>query len=74
MSTDTLVGGFASTDSGVEIRILRRLFTPQEVELAMQVKMKIETSATIAERAGVEEKEIAPEMKRLADSEPPCPF
>lgn len=35
----------------------------------MQVKMKFETSATIAERAGAEGKEIAPKMNRLARSE-----
>lgn len=31
---DRLPGGFPSTDSGVEIRILRRLFSPEQAELA----------------------------------------
>lgn len=63
---DSLPGGFPPTDSGVEIRILKRLFTPREAELARQMKMKLETSATIAERVGVEEHEIAPLLKEMA--------
>ena len=30
---DNLPGGFPPTESGVELRILRRLFTPEEAEL-----------------------------------------
>ena len=32
---DNLPGGFPSTESGVELRILRRLFTPEDAELAL---------------------------------------
>lgn len=63
---DSLPGGFPPTESGVEIRILKRLFTPQEAELARQVKMKLETSATIAERVGMEEQEIAHRLSEMA--------
>ena len=31
---DKLPGGFPSTESGVELRLLRRLFTPEQAELA----------------------------------------
>ncbi|MBW1770343.1 MAG: 4Fe-4S ferredoxin, partial [Deltaproteobacteria bacterium] len=31
---DKLPGGFPSTETGVELRILRRLFTPEEAEFA----------------------------------------
>ena len=31
---DRLPGGFPATESGVELRILRRLFSPQDAELA----------------------------------------
>ena len=30
---DSLPGGYPSTDSGVELRMLGRLFTPEEAEL-----------------------------------------
>jgi len=32
---DTLPGGFPATDTGVHLRILRRLFTPEEASLAV---------------------------------------
>ena len=31
---DKLPGGFPATESGVELRLLRRLFTPEQAELA----------------------------------------
>ena len=50
---DSLPGGYPATDSGVELRILKRLFTPEEATLAQQLTMKFEASQTIAERAGM---------------------
>ena len=32
---DNLPGGFPPTETGVELRILRRLFTPEQAELAL---------------------------------------
>ncbi|MBW1798966.1 MAG: hypothetical protein JRJ21_11355 [Deltaproteobacteria bacterium] len=32
---DSLPGGFPPTDEGVELRILERLFTTEEAEMAM---------------------------------------
>jgi len=32
---DDLPGGFPSSESGVELRILKRLFSPEEAELAV---------------------------------------
>lgn len=34
---DNLPGGFPPTKSGVELRILRRLFTPEEAKLALRL-------------------------------------
>ena len=34
---DNLPGGFPRTESGVEVRILRRLFTPEDAELALHL-------------------------------------
>jgi len=36
---DNLPGGFPSTESGVELRILERLFTPEEAELALHLQL-----------------------------------
>lgn len=37
-----LPAGFPSTESGLDIRLLQRFFTPEEAELAMQLSMKPE--------------------------------
>ncbi len=49
---DNLPAGFPATDSGVELRILKRLFTKQEAKMAMSLTMFPEAAATIAKRLG----------------------
>lgn len=48
---DGLPGGFPSTDTGVEIRILKRLFSPEEAEMAMKLSLIPEEAGVIAKRA-----------------------
>jgi formate hydrogenlyase subunit 6/NADH:ubiquinone oxidoreductase subunit I len=55
---DTLPAGFPSTDSGIEIRILKRLFTPQEAEIAVALTPLPESAADIAGRMQKDEKEL----------------
>jgi len=50
---DRLPGGFPATDSGVELRILRRLFSPQDAELALHLTLLPEEARVIAYRAGL---------------------
>jgi electron transport complex protein RnfB len=47
---DDLPVGFPATESGVEIRILKRLFTPEEAELALALSAVPETVEKIRER------------------------
>jgi formate hydrogenlyase subunit 6/NADH:ubiquinone oxidoreductase subunit I len=63
---DGLPSGFPSTESGVELRILKRLFTPDEAELALKVTMKLESAAAIAERAGLSQEEAGGRLKQLS--------
>ena len=49
---DTLPNGFPSTDSGVEIKILKKIFTPEEADLFCDLKLTFETAQQIAERTG----------------------
>jgi ferredoxin len=53
---DDLPGGFPPTESGVELRILRRLFTPEEAALAVRLTLIPEFPEVTARRAkkGVE--------------------
>ncbi len=48
---DRMPVGFPATASGVELRILRRLFTPDEAWLALQLSALAEPPATIHRRA-----------------------
>src|SRR5271157_4083638 len=49
---DTLPNGFPSTPSGVEIRILKKIFAPEEAELFCDLRLTPETAVQIAERTG----------------------
>ncbi|MBW2118688.1 MAG: 4Fe-4S binding protein [Deltaproteobacteria bacterium] len=63
---DDLPGGFPSTGSGVEMRILRRLFTPEEAELALHLTLIPEESRVIARRAGIARDEADRCLKEMA--------
>lgn len=60
-------GGFPETESGVEIRILKRLFTEQEAETALSLIMMPESVSAIAQRAGKTIEELEPILKKMAE-------
>ncbi|MBN2078803.1 MAG: 4Fe-4S binding protein [Spirochaetes bacterium] len=49
---DSMPHGFPSTGDGLEIRILKKIFTPEEAAVATMMKMKFETPEEIALRTG----------------------
>ena len=49
---DTLPQGFPATESGVEIKLLKKVFTPEEADLFCDLKLTSETAEQIAERTG----------------------
>ncbi|PIE80286.1 MAG: 4Fe-4S ferredoxin [Chloroflexi bacterium] len=51
---DDLPAGYPATESGVELRILRRLFTPEHAELATHLTVLPEEARVVARRAGLE--------------------
>lgn len=63
---DRLPGGFPATDSGVEIRLLKRLFTPEEAALLIELKPLPEPVSAIAPRLGLTEKEAEEKLESLA--------
>ena len=63
---DGLPGGFPSTDTGVEIRILKRLFTQEEAELAIKLSLLPEDTGVIAKRAKKNEKDTSALLKEMA--------
>lgn len=50
---DRLPDGFAPSDTGADLRLLRRLFTPEEAELATHLTLDREPAQVIADRAGL---------------------
>jgi electron transport complex protein RnfB len=63
---DRLPNGFPRTKSNVEIRILAKIFTPEEAALVGQLTSKLETAAAIAERAGLKPSEVGSRLIALA--------
>lgn len=49
---DTLPNGFPSTKSGVEIKLLKKIFTQEEADLFCDMKLTFETAQQISERTG----------------------
>jgi len=42
--------GFPKTDSGVEIKLLKRIFRPEDAELFCDLRLEFETAQQISER------------------------
>jgi len=49
---DTLPNGFPATESGVEIKLLKKIFRPKDAELFCDLRLNFETAAQISERTG----------------------
>ena len=62
----TLPGGYPATPTGVEIKLLEKLFTPEQAELTMKLGQEPEEVQSIAARIGVDEKELAERLEELA--------
>ncbi|HDN04749.1 MAG TPA: 4Fe-4S ferredoxin [Chloroflexi bacterium] len=62
---DSLPNRFPATESGVEIRLLEKIFTPQEAALAAEMELKKEPASVIAGRANVPEKEARRTLKDM---------
>jgi len=63
---DSLPNGYPPSPDGLEIKLLERLFTPQEAELASQLRLTFESSRQFAERTGGNPKEVRDMLKSMA--------
>jgi NAD-dependent dihydropyrimidine dehydrogenase PreA subunit len=63
---DAMPGGFPATESGVEIKILKKLYTPEEAELTMQLNVTPETVSDIAGRIGTDSAALAEKLEEMA--------
>ena len=49
---DTLPNGFPATQDGLEIRLLKKIFSPEQAELFCDLRLTFETAEQIAQRTG----------------------
>ncbi len=63
---DRLPEGYPRTPSGLEIRILRRLFTPEQAALAQLVTLKPEPPGAIASRSGLDPANTALKLEEMS--------
>jgi ferredoxin len=63
---DAIPNGFSSTESGVELRLLAKIFTPEEAALASVMRLSHEPAADIAARAGVDADTAYLTLKEMA--------
>lgn len=63
---DNLPAGFPPTENGVELRILKRLFTEEEAKIAAGLTMMPETAQSISERMNQNESELAQKLERMS--------
>lgn len=61
-----LPAGYPATDSGVELRILRRLFTAREAEVASGLTMRLEAADVIAGRLDADVDKISELLDRMS--------
>jgi Pyruvate/2-oxoacid:ferredoxin oxidoreductase delta subunit len=63
---DTMPAGYPTTPNGVEIRILKKLFTPDDAEMVMKLKIEPEPVSAIAARLGIEEPRLTEKLEDMA--------
>jgi Na+-translocating ferredoxin:NAD+ oxidoreductase subunit B len=65
---DSLPNGFPSTDDGRELKLLAKIFTPEEAELASQLTSSLESAEEIGARTGQEAADLRKQLKQMARS------
>lgn len=63
---DNLPAGFPATEDGIELRLLKRLFTPEEAALACHVTMRLSPAEKIAVSAGLDTETTATRLSEMS--------
>jgi Fe-S-cluster-containing hydrogenase component 2 len=64
---DRLPNGYPATDSGVELEILRRIFSPEDAAMTLELKAIPETAEAVARRLRRPVEEVRATLDRMAD-------
>ena len=62
---DTIPNGFPTTESGVELRVLAKIFTPEEAAVASVMRITYESAVDIGARAGLDTKTAYRRLKKM---------
>jgi len=62
---DQIPNRFPETESGVELKILARLFTPEQAKLACHLTLEPQSSKSVAEQMGQDERETYTSLKGM---------
>jgi len=62
---DTLPNGFPSTESGMEIRILKKIFSEEDAELFCDLRLSFESPEDIAARTGRDPVDLARKLTSM---------
>ncbi len=59
--------GFPATESGVELKILKKLFSEEEAELYLNLSLMLETPEAVAQRTGRDPEAVGSLLERMVD-------
>ncbi|CAG1011520.1 hypothetical protein ANAEL_04200 [Anaerolineales bacterium] len=65
---NSLPNGFPPTNDGRELKLLAKIFTPEQAELAAQLSSEFETAEEIAARTGKNASELRNQLKAMSRS------
>jgi Na+-translocating ferredoxin:NAD+ oxidoreductase subunit B len=63
---DKLPGGFPETDTGVEIKILKKMYDPEDAGIVLHMSGAPEPASEIAKRMGKEDLEVLEKLEAMA--------
>lgn len=63
---DAIPNGFPSTKSGVELRLLKKIFTPEEAALGTVMRLTLEPADDIAARVGMDSRQVYRTLKGMS--------
>ena len=62
---DAIPNGFPQTEEGVELKLLAKIYTPEEAALASEMQLVPESAARIAERTGHDQAKTVALLKEM---------
>jgi hypothetical protein len=64
---DALPNGFPRTESGIELKILKKIYTEEEAEITCNLKLLPESAEQIADRLGRDPAAMAETLERMRE-------